>query len=249
MRLGRLLLYILIVALIWGLVSGDGTIRDTTTKIERIGSGVIEKAKRFLYLSDAVKARVASQSSAYTSLDETPLALQQALIATEDVRFYRHRGIDWEGVARAGFINLQDGQFTEGGSTITQQLVKNLFLSQDKTVSRKIEEMALAVALEMRFSKDEVLEMYVNQIYYGSGAYGISAAAETYFGKKVKELNLPECAMLAGLPQAPSAYSPYVNITAAKLRQAMVLDLMARHGFISSSTAEKAKQEPIRLAR
>jgi penicillin-binding protein 1A len=222
---------------------------NESIKVERLISAATEKTKRFLFLSTEVKARVSAQPGAYTPLNEIPRDLQQALIATEDARFYRHHGVDLEGISRAMLTNLQDGQYSEGGSTITQQLVKNLFLSQDKTMSRKIEEIALALGVEMRFSKDEILEMYLNQIYYGSGAYGITAAAETYFGKQVKELNLAESAMLAGLPQAPSAYSPYANFTAAKLRQATVLDLMVKHGFISSPAAEKAKQEPLHLAK
>lgn len=249
MRLGRFLVYILIAAFIWGFVSGNGTILDSFAKVEQFSSTAVEKAKRFIYLSDAVKARVSAQHGTYAPLDEIPLALQQAFIATEDARFYRHPGVDLEGIARALFTNMQDRQFTEGGSTITQQLVKNLFLSQEKTVSRKIEEIALAVGVEMRFSKDDILEMYVNQIYYGSGAYGIAAAAEIYFDKHVKDLTLAESAMLAGLPQAPSVYSPYVNFHAAKQRQALVLDLMSKHAFISPSMAEKAKKEPIYLAK
>lgn len=248
MRLGRLILAIFIIALIWGFFSGS-TAFDESGKAEHLSSSLVVKAKRFMNLSEAIKERVAEQHSTYVALDEIPLSLQQAVIATEDIRFYRHCGVDLEGVARAAFTNLQDGQFTEGGSTITQQLVKNLFLSQDKTISRKIEEVVLALGVEMRFSKDEILEMYLNEIYYGSGAYGVSAAADIYFGKKAKNLTLAETAMLAGLPQAPSLYSPYVNLTAAKQRQATVLDLMVRHGFISPGMAEKAKNEPLQLAK
>lgn len=248
MRLGRLILIVFIIALIWGFFSGSPAF-DESGKAEHLSSSMVVKAKRFMNLSEAVKERVAEQHSTYVSLDEIPLSLQQAVIATEDIRFYRHYGVDLEGVARAAFTNLQDGQFTEGGSTITQQLVKNLFLSQNKTISRKIEEVVLALGVEMRFSKEEILEMYLNEIYYGSGAYGINSAAEIYFGKKAKNLTLAETAMLAGLPQAPSLYSPYVNLTAAKQRQAMVLDLMTRHGFISPGMAEKAKKEPLQLAK
>lgn len=248
MRLGRLILIIFIIALLWGFFSGSAGFGERG-ETEASGSSMVVKAQRFMNLSAAVKERVAEQHGTYVSLEEIPLSLQQAVIATEDIRFYRHYGVDLEGVARAAFTNLQDGQFTEGGSTITQQLVKNLFLSQDKTISRKIEEVVLALGVEMRFSKDEILEMYLNKIYYGSGTYGVNAAAETYFGKQSKDLSLAEAAMLAGLPQAPSLYSPYVNFTAAKQRQAMVLDLMTRHGFISPGMAEKAKKEPLQLAK
>lgn len=245
MRLFRFIFYVIIAAFVWSVVSGN----ITAGEIGRLSSAATEKANRFLHLSEAVKSRLASQPGNYTTINEIPLALQQALIATEDARFYHHRGIDLEGIGRAMMNDLQDGQFTEGGSTITQQLAKNLFLSHEKTMGRKVEEIALAIQIEMRFNKDEILEMYLNSIYYGSGANGITAAADIYFAKPVKDLNLAESAILAGLPQAPSAYSPYVDFAAAKQRQAIVLDLMAKQGFISPNAAAKAKSEPLRLAK
>ena len=249
MRLFRLMLYILLAALLWGYTVGNNDWNVDSQKATELFSATHERITRFIHLQAAVKASVASQPGTYLTLDNIPLHLQQALIATEDARFYRHHGVDFEGIARALFTNIQDRQFSEGGSTITQQLVKNLFLSQEKTLSRKVEEVILAVALENHFSKEEILEMYLNRIYYGSGAYGIAAAAEVYYGKKVSDLSLAESALLVGLPQAPSVYSPYTNFTAAKQRQSAVLDLMVRHGFISSSIAEKAKRQPIYLAK
>jgi membrane peptidoglycan carboxypeptidase len=249
LRIVRLMLYVLIATMIWGYFTGASDISSDFNKLMSLGTATMEKVKRFVYLSEAVKERIAVQKGQYVPLEEIPLSLQQALIATEDARFYRHHGVDFEGIARALLINLQDRQFSEGGSTITQQLVKNLFLSQEKTIRRKVEEVILAIGVEMRFSKEEILEMYFNHIYYGSKASGIGAAADIYFGKKVKDLNLAESAMLAGLPQAPSLYSPYINLQAAKQRQSAVLDLMAKQGFISPGSAEKTKQAPLRLAR
>jgi membrane peptidoglycan carboxypeptidase len=249
LRIIRLMLYVLIAVMLWSYFTGASNVSSDFNKFISLGTATVAKVKRFVYLSEAVQTRVAAQSGQYVPLEEIPLSLQQALIATEDARFYRHHGVDFEGIARALLINLQDRQFSEGGSTITQQLVKNLFLSQEKTIGRKIEEVILAIGVEMRFSKEEILEMYFNQIYWGSDAAGIGEAANTYFGKKVKNLNLAESAMLAGLPQAPSLYSPYINLQAAKQRQSAVLDLMAKQGFISPGSAEKTKHEPLRLAR
>ena len=149
---------------------------------------------------------------------------------------------------RASLVNLQYGEVTEGGSTITQQLVKNLFLSQDRSLNRKMEEFALAVDMEMRYSKEEILELYLNTIYFGSGFYGISEASMGYFAKMPNELTLAEAAMLAGLPNAPSVYSPYVDFNAAKKRQSVVLSRMADTGYITPTIANETKSAPIYLA-
>jgi len=185
----------------------------------------------------------------YVTIDEVPLTLKQAMIAVEDGRFYSHHGFDWEGMLRAAFVNVQSGEIEEGASTITQQLVKNLFLSPEQTFSRKAEEIALAVIMENNFSKDEILELYLNTIYFGSNFYGIAEASEGYFAKEPTELNLAEATMLAGLPNAPSLYSPYVDFMLAKKRQIIVLDAMERRGYITKKMAEDAKIQPINLAR
>src|SRR3972149_1239585 len=145
----------------------------------------------------------------FTPLAQIPTALKDAIIATEDTRFYSHYGVDPMGVARAIYQNFRHGRIVEGGSTITQQLAKVLFLTPDKSLDRKLKEAFLALELERRSSKDRILEMYLNQIYFGAGAFGVEAAARTYFGKSVSELGLPEAALLAALPRAPSTYSPF----------------------------------------
>lgn len=206
-----------------------------------------QRTYRIIALKSAVNAKLGKKN--YIRIEYIPLTMQQTIIAVEDNRFYQHAGFDIEGILRAMLVNMQTGDFTEGGSTITQQLVKNLFLSQDKTYGRKAEEVVLAIDMELRYSKEEILEMYLNSIYFGSGAYGIGEAARIYFDKSPINLNLAECAMLAGLPNSPSLNSPYDNFKGAKQRQAIVLSVMARHGYIGSQTAEEAKLAPIKLAK
>lgn len=206
-----------------------------------------ERVYRIFALKSAVEAKIDKKD--YTRLQDIPLVLQQAIIAVEDNRFYQHYGVDLAGISRAALVNLQSGELQEGGSTITQQLVKNLFLTQDRTWSRKGEEVILALDMELRYSKEEILERYLNTIYFGSGAQGISQAAKIYFGKKPADLSLAECALLAGLPNAPSLYSPYVDYSAAKQRQAVVLTAMVRYNYIGSNSAQEAKQAPLRLIR
>ena len=138
------------------------------------------------------------------------------LLATEDSRFYSHHGIDPIGILRAIWVNVVHSGVAEGGSTITQQLARNAFLSQDRTLKRKISEALLALKIEQHYTKQEILEMYMNQIYFGQGAYGVQSAAHVYFGKDVRDLTLAQCAMLAGLPQSPNYYSPFNNLEAGK---------------------------------
>src|SRR5437870_9686063 len=160
-------------------------------------------------------------------LAQIPQSLRDAILATEDRRFYSHWGIDPIGVARAVIQNYRRGRLVEGGSTITQQLTKVLFLTPDKSLERKLKEAVLALELERRYSKDRILEMYLNQVYFGQGAYGVEAAARTYFGKPVSDLDLGEAALLAGLPRAPSSYSPFEHGAAAQRRRDVVLRRMA----------------------
>ncbi len=162
----------------------------------------------------------------FVPLASIPRTLRDAVIATEDKRFYSHFGVDPIGIVRALYQNYRRGRIAEGGSTITQQLTKVLFLTPDKSIERKLKEAVLALELERRYSKDRILEMYLNQVYFGQGAYGVEAAARTYFGKSVSQLTLKEAALLAGLPRAPSAYSPFDHPDAAKRRRAIVLERM-----------------------
>ncbi len=180
---------------------------------------------------------------------QIPKNLQNAFVAVEDNRFYEHMGVDPRGILRAAWANLRGRTVSEGGSTITQQLAKNAYLTQDRTLKRKVQEVFLALQLERQYTKQEILEMYLNQIYFGQGAYGVQAAAQTYFGKNVDELDLNECAMLAGIPKSPNYYSPVNNMQAAMERKATVLDQMVKYGYINSSSATKAKKEQLAIVK
>ncbi|MCW5725157.1 MAG: PBP1A family penicillin-binding protein [Maricaulaceae bacterium] len=178
------------------------------------------------------------------SLDELPEHVVQAFIAIEDRRFFEHEGVDWRAMARALWVNFRAGRTLEGGSTITMQLVKNLVLTPERSLRRKLQEMRLALALERHLSKTEILELYLNRIYLGDGAYGIEAAARRYFGKPAAELTLAEAALLAALPKAPSRLDPTANLAAAQARAAEVLRAMEDSGFITAEAREAAEAEP-----
>ncbi|WGV59727.1 PBP1A family penicillin-binding protein [Brevibacillus brevis] len=180
-------------------------------------------------------------------LAEISPALLDATIAIEDRSFREHFGFDWKRLAMAAYVDVVNMDMRQGASTITQQLARNLYLSLDKTWERKIKEALLAIQLELNYSKDEILEMYVNQIYYGHSAYGVQAAAQTYFGKDAKDLTVAESAMLAGIPKGPTYYSPFVDLERAKARQKLILDAMERDNLLTSKEAEQAYAEPIKL--
>jgi penicillin-binding protein 1A len=181
------------------------------------------------------------------SLDRVPHLLVQAFIAGEDARFFHHKGLDYIAIFRALSRNIFSGEIVQGGSTITQQVVKSILLSPEKSFVRKIREAILAFKIEKYLSKEEILFLYLNQIYLGHGAYGVATAAENYFGKSVEELNLAESALLAGLPQAPSKYSPYHHPEQAIRRQTYILNRMVEEGFISYGEVIKALQTPLKI--
>jgi len=182
------------------------------------------------------------------ALTDIPKDLQNATVAIEDWRFYKHLGVDFVGMGRAFFTNLRSGHLSQGGSTITQQLARNIYLTRKKTYFRKLEEIVLAIELERNYSKKQILELYLNEVYYGSRAYGVQAAAKTYFGKDVKNLTLAECALIAGLPQRPSGYSPYEDMDEAVNRRDVVLNRMMELGYITHDQCAEAKASRIRLA-
>ncbi len=182
------------------------------------------------------------------SLSEIPPILRQALLSIEDSRFYEHPGVSYPDIFRAFVSNLRAGRRVQGGSTITQQLAKVLFLTPERTYNRKIREALLALEIERRFTKDEILEFYLNQIYLGSGAYGVEAAAKIYFDKNVGQLTLAEAATIAGLPKAPFRFNPQINRENALKRRKLVLQRMRALGFISKDQEKSAIKEPLRLA-
>ncbi|MBI4641029.1 MAG: PBP1A family penicillin-binding protein [Candidatus Tectomicrobia bacterium] len=180
-------------------------------------------------------------------LSRVPKVLKDATLAVEDARFYEHAGIDYIGIGRALWKDIKAQKIVEGGSTITQQLAKLLFLTPERKIIRKIKEALLSIEIESVYTKDEILELYMNQVYFGSGAYGVEAAAQIYFGKHVEDLTLPDAALLAGLPRAPSSYSPFENPEKGKERRRLVLGRMLDQGFITQEEATKADLSPLNL--
>jgi len=182
------------------------------------------------------------------SLNVMPDDLKQAILATEDSLFYEHPGVDLKGILRAIIRNIKAGEYVEGASTITQQLAKTLFLTPRKSIMRKLKEAFLAFQIERRYTKDEILQLYLNQVYFGSGAYGVEAAAQIFFGKPVQDLTLAECALIAGMPKSPSRYSPLINPSLALKRRAVVLQQMSRTGLITPEALKAATASPLHLA-
>ncbi len=210
--------------------------------------GFFDSIDRMTSIKPAVDAKIKTIPH-YVTLDKMPSLLCQAVVAVEDQRFYTHKGFDIFGIARAVLVNVEAGEIQEGASTITQQTVKNLFLTSEQTFSRKAEELILSMNMEKDFSKDKILEIYLNVIYFGSNFYGIYDAAHGYFGKEPADLTIAECAMLAGLPNAPSLYSPYVDFRLAKKRQLVVIDAMEKMSVITKTEAESARIEEIILVQ
>ncbi len=178
-------------------------------------------------------------------MSEIPQTLIDAFVSAEDSRFYKHQGIDFISIVRAFFKNLEAGSIVQGGSTITQQVTKSFLLTPERSYTRKIKEAILAYRIDKAFPKKDILYLYLNQIYLGHAAYGVQAASENYFGKSVKQLNLAECSMLAGLPQAPSKYSPFRHPQRAKQRQIYVLNRMVDEGYINNIQATEAINTPL----
>ncbi|HCW87687.1 MAG TPA: penicillin-binding protein [Dialister sp.] len=211
----------------------------STVVKEKAEAGTLrEKWDDVSHFKESLESRVHREK--FVPYDKIPDLLKKGIIATEDRRYYDHGAVDIIGVARAFITNSMAGETLEGGSTIAQQTVKNIFLSNDRTMTRKLEELALAVQLERNYSKEEILELYLNTIYFGHGTYGVGEASRVYFGKEPKDLDLSQCAMLAGLPQAPSAYDPISHPQEGAKRMTTVLALMAQEGYITPEEAAKS---------
>ncbi|MFN3354225.1 MAG: transglycosylase domain-containing protein, partial [Brevundimonas sp.] len=203
----------------------------------------------YLDRNGALIATRGSQQAPPADLSQLPDYVPAAFIAIEDRRFYWHPGFDPIGMSRAVVRNMRAGRVVEGGSTITQQLAKNLFLTPDQNLRRKTQELMLAVWLEMKFSKEEILALYLNRVYFGAGAYGIEAASQRYFDKSAKDLTVGEAALLAGLLKAPSRYSPVSESERAAARATVVLDEMEDAGVITPEQRRAAALEPVRVSR
>ena len=248
----KIFLFLFIIVFIAGAGAAAGFFLSVSSGLPDISANIAPDASSRIY--DA-KGRLittvhAEENRLPVSIDEVPANLQNAFIAVEDNRFYEHLGVDPLGIIRAVFRNIISGNATaQGGSTITQQLARNAFLSQEQTLKRKLLEAFLALKIERQYTKKEILEMYMNQIYFGQGCYGIQTASKVYFGKDVKDLSLAQCALIAGLPNSPNYYSPFHSVEAAKQRQSIVLDQMVKYGYITESEAAAAKEADIHLAR
>lgn len=249
--LGKMLLVVGLVLFVMVIGVGCGFLTASLNTRSNLAEDIVPPASSQIYdiHGNEIANIHAAENRRPIGINEIPKNLQNAFIAVEDNRFYDHIGIDPRGIVRAIWANIRGRTVTEGGSTITQQLAKNAYLTQDRTLKRKVQEVFLALQLERQYTKQEILELYMNQIYFGQGAYGVQAAARTYFGKDAKDLTLNECAMLAGIPKSPNYYSPVNNMDAATERKAVVLDQMVKYGYISDSEAAAAKKEPLHIAK
>ena len=248
---GRIFLGFIVVVLVMLTGIGCGFLTASMNTKPDLASDIQPPASSQIYdINGNEIANVhAAENRRPVKLSQVPKNLQNAFVAVEDNRFYEHMGVDPRGIMRALWSNLQGQAISEGGSTITQQLAKNAYLTQDRTLKRKVQEVFLALQLERQYTKQEILELYLNQIYFGQGAYGVQAAAKTYFGKNVEDLDLNECAMLAGIPKSPNYYSPLNNLQAAEERKEVVLDQMEKYGYINASEASKTKREELKLVK
>lgn len=232
---------------LWGVIAGVGAIIWVGAHLPSIHSLEIPKRPPTIEIVGMDGSTIATRGEmpgANVSLKELPKYLPQAFIAIEDKRFYSHFGIDPTGIARAAVTNILHRGVSQGGSTLTQQLAKNLFLTQERTLQRKLQEAELALWLERKYSKAEILELYLNRVYFGSGAYGVEAAAQRYFGKSARNVTLPEAAMLAGLVRSPSRLAPNRNPEGAEKRAQTVLTAMADSKFITDAQAQAAIVKP-----
>ncbi|HBU96819.1 MAG TPA: penicillin-binding protein [Thalassospira lucentensis] len=238
---------------IWVMVLGGGVVAYYGYGLpDKVSFDVASERKPSIRIISIDGATLATYGNRYgnpVEVRDLPDYVGQAFVSIEDRRFYDHFGIDIIGILRATWANLTAGRITEGGSTITQQLAKNLFLSPERSFGRKIEEVLLALWLEFKFDKQQILSLYLNRIYFGSGVYGIDAAARHYFGTDPRRLNLYEAAVLAGLPKAPSRYNPMVDPVQAAERANLVLDALVSTGALNKARADRAKQTRVRTAR
>ena len=243
-----------------GKALGDGTLPDKAGKladsaakgadklgrqVKQGGDSALVKVSTVWHVEETVNSLRSDPD--WVSLQKIPDHTRKALLAIEDHDFYKHGALDFTGIARAAFTNLKAGEVQQGGSTLTQQMVKNVFLSSEQTFTRKAEEAVLATRVEQKYTKDEILEMYFNTTYFGAGAYGIRDAAKKYFGKEPAKLTLPESAMLAAMPYAPSALNPYENPKGCARRIRLVLKEMMKYGYIGNTEYDSAMSKGVVL--
>lgn len=249
--IGRLISWTLVTS-IWGAIGVAGLVAYHATQLPPIDQLAVPKRPpnvAILASDGSLLANRGETGGRTVVLKELPAYLPKAFVAIEDRRFYGHLGIDPIGIARAAFRNLTSRGVAQGGSTLTQQLAKNLFLTQERTASRKVQEAILALWLEHNFRKDQILELYLNRVYFGAGAYGVEAAAQRYYGKPARDVTVAEAATLAGLVQAPSRLAPNRNPEAARARAELVLNAMADESYITPAQHKAALMEPAEPVR
>ncbi len=213
--------------------------------VDTMRSGSVPVPLRIFTRSGELIAQIGEKRRVPVSYDDVPVLVREAFVAAEDQRFFTHHGFDYSGVLRAAVVDLTSGDFTQGASTITMQAARNMFLSFDKTIRRKLQEIFLTYRMEHEFNKEQILITYLNVIFLGQRSYGVAAAAETYFGKPLDQLSVAEAATLAGIPQAPSRFNPITNPKAAQVRRHYVLTQMQKLNYIDAATAQRAAQEPV----
>src|SRR5271166_5300412 len=248
---GRLFYWTLVLG-VWGVIALAGLVAYNASQLPPIDQlAVPKRPPNIAILADdgSLIANRGDTGGAAVRLIDLPPYLPKAFVAIEDRRFYEHFGIDPVGISRAVVRDLTGKGGLEGGSTLTQQLAKNLFLTQERTLSRKIQEAILALWLERRYSKDQILELYLNRVYFGSGAYGVEAASQKYFGKSARSVTLSEAALLAGLMKSPTRLAPNHNLAGANERAAQVITAMAEQGHITESMAKMALANPAKVWR
>ncbi|PKL52244.1 MAG: penicillin-binding protein [Nitrospira bacterium HGW-Nitrospira-1] len=248
MKLKLIIILILLSLILGGIAGGYIAVSRGVPSIEELKKYSPAGGTKIYADDDALIGELKIEKGIFVPIDTIPKNMINALVAVEDSRFWKHKGIDYIGIARALATDIIHASLREGGSTITQQLAKVVFLSPEKTIKRKLMEVTLAFKIEKNLTKKEILELYMNKVYFGHGAYGVEMAARKYFNKSAKQLNLAEASMIAGLAKAPSSYSPFNNLTKAKQRQFTVLTRMEDEGYISKAEKENTYKQPLYLS-
>src|SRR4030042_6225497 len=248
MRLKLIIILVILSIILGASAGGYFAIEKGIPSIEELKQYQPETGTKIYADDDVLVGELQIEKGVFVPLNKITDHMKNAAIAVEDSRFWKHKGIDYIAIIRALLKDIVYVQLKEGGSTITQQLAKVIFLTPEKTFKRKLREAALAIKIEKKLDKKEILELYLNKVYFGHGAYGVEMASRTYFGKSVEDITLSEAALIAGLIKAPSSYSPFNNLTKAKERQKIVLSRMEEEGFIKRSEKDNALKQPIYLS-
>ncbi len=248
MKIKLILILTALSVLLGGIAGGYFAISTGMPSIEELKQYTPATGTKIFADDDTLIGELKMEKGTFVPLKNIPQHMVNAIVAVEDSRFWKHKGIDYIAIARALFKDLIHVSLKEGGSTITQQLAKVVFLTPQKTIKRKLMEAALAIKIEKNLSKEDILELYLNKVYFGHGAYGIEMASKIYFGKSAKQINLAEASLIAGLTKAPTTYSPYNNLTRAKQRQHVVLLRMEEEGYISKKERDVVYNQPLYLS-